>query len=155
MVKRFVSEEVLLDPEMRSAEVLDLERRLLEKIVGLERAVDRIVDMYQLYLAGMNTQRHPIGNLLFLGSTGWGKARVVEASAEILSRSPRAFIKIDCAEFQHSDEIAKLTGSPPGYWGHRESAPLVTQEAIDQHQIAKLTVLRRVSHRNASPQKRR
>ena len=134
MVKPFVSEEVLLDPEMRSAEVLDFERRLLGKIVGQGRAVKRIVNMYQIYLAGMNMPGRPIGNLLFLGPTGSGKTRVVEASAEILFGNPRAFIKIDCAEFQHSHEIAKLIGSPPGYLGHRETPPLLTQEAIDQYQ---------------------
>jgi ATP-dependent Clp protease ATP-binding subunit ClpA len=134
MVKPFVSEEVLLDPEMRSAEVLDFERRLLGKIVGQDRAVRRIVNMYQIYMAGMNMPGRPIGNLLFLGPTGSGKTRVVEASADILFGSPRAFIKIDCAEFQHSHEIAKLIGSPPGYLGHRETPPLLTQEAIDQYQ---------------------
>src|SRR6267142_1660600 len=134
MVKPFVSEEVLLDPEMRSSEVLDFERRLQGKIVGQDRAVSRIVNMYQIYLAGMAMPGRPIGNLLFLGPTGSGKTRVVEASAEILFGNPRAFIKIDCAEFQHSHEIAKLIGSPPGYLGHRETPPLLTQEAIDQHQ---------------------
>src|SRR6476660_3705796 len=134
MVKPFVSEEVLLDPEMRSPAVLDFERRLLGKIVGQDRAVKRIVNMYQIYLAGMNMPGRPIANLLFLGPTGSGKTRVVEASAEILFGSPRALIKIDCAEFQHSHEIAKLIGSPPGYLGHRETPPLLTQEAIDQYQ---------------------
>src|SRR5213082_1810894 len=134
MVKPYFSEEVLLDPEMRSSEVLDFERRLLGKIVGQDRAVRRIVNMYQIYLAGMAVPGRPIGNLLFLGPTGSGKTRIVEASAEILFGSPRAFIKIDCAEFQHSHEIAKLIGSPPGYLGHRETPPLLTQEAIDQYQ---------------------
>src|SRR5438552_4821845 len=134
MVKPFVSEEVLLDPEMRSAEVLDFERRLLGKIVGQERAVRRIVTTYQIYLAGLNMPGRPIGNLLFLGPTGSGKTRVVEASAEILFGNPRAFIKIDCAEFQHSHEVAKLIGWRRGELGHRETPPLLTQEAIDQHQ---------------------
>jgi len=137
MVKPFVSEEVLLDPEMRSPAVLDFERRLLGKIVGQDRAVKRIVNMYQIYLAGMNMPGRPIANLLFLGPTGSGKTRVVEASAEILFGSPRALIKIDCAEFQHSHEIAKLIGSPPGYLGHRETPPLLTQEALDQYQTDK------------------
>src|SRR5881296_3435211 len=138
MVKPYISEEVLLDPEMRSAEVLDFERRLLGKIVGQDRAVRRIVNMYQIYLAGMAMPNRPIGNLLFLGPTGSGKTRIVEASAEILFGSPRAFIKIDCAEFQHSHEIAKLIGSPPGYLGHRETQPLLTQEKLDEHHTDKL-----------------
>jgi ATP-dependent Clp protease ATP-binding subunit ClpB len=138
MVKPYVSEDVLLDPEMRSSEVLDFERRLLSKVVGQDRAVRRIVNMYQIYLAGMTMPGRPVGNLLFLGPTGSGKTRVVEASAEILFGNPRAFIKIDCAEFQHSHEIAKLIGSPPGYLGHRETPPLLTQEAVDQHHTERL-----------------
>jgi ATP-dependent Clp protease ATP-binding subunit ClpB len=134
MVKPYVSEEVLLDPEMRSSDVTDFERRLLSKIVGQDRAVRKVVNLYQIYLAGMATPGRPISNLLFLGPTGSGKTRIVEAAAEILFGSPRAFIKIDCAEFQHSHEIAKLIGSPPGYLGHRETPPLLTQEAIDQYQ---------------------
>src|SRR5881394_847066 len=143
MVKPYVPEEVLLDPEMRSNEVLDFERRLLGKIVGQDRAVHRIVNMYQIYLAGMAMPNRPIGNLLFLGPTGSGKTRIVEASAEILFGSPRAFIKIDCAEFQHSHEIAKLIGSPPGYLGHRETSPMLTQENLDRmhNEELKLTLV--------------
>jgi ATP-dependent Clp protease ATP-binding subunit ClpA len=79
-----------------------------------------------------------VGNLLFLGPTGSGKTRVVEACAEALFGDPRAMIKIDCAEFQHSHEIAKLIGSPPGYLGHRETHPLLTQEALNQWHTDKL-----------------
>ena len=132
--------EVLLDPEKRSDEVIDFERRLSGKIIGQNRAVGQIVSIYQTYLAGMNQPGRPIGNLLFLGPTGSGKTRGVEASAEILFGSPRAFTKVDCAELQHSHEISKLIGSPPGYIGHRETPPLLTQEAIDQYQTDKTRV---------------
>ena len=86
----------------------------------------------------MASPGRPIGNLLFLGPTGSGKTRVVEAAAEILFGDSKAVIKIDCAEFQHSHEIAKLIGSPPGYLGHRETPPLLTQEAIDQFHTDRL-----------------
>jgi ATP-dependent Clp protease ATP-binding subunit ClpA len=79
-----------------------------------------------------------VGNLLFLGPTGSGKTRIVEAAAEILFGDPRAMIKVDCAEFQHSHEIAKLIGSPPGYLGHRETHPLITQEALSASHTDKL-----------------
>ena len=138
MVRPYISEHKLLDPEMRSTEVLDFEQRLLSKIVGQDRAVRHIVNMYQTYMAGMSMPGRPIGNLLSLGPTGSGKTRVVEASAEILFGNPRAVIKLDCAEFQHSHEIAKLIGSPPGYLGHRETPPLLTQEAIDQYHTDRL-----------------
>ena len=75
---------------------------------------------------------------MFLGPTGSGKTRVVEAMAESLFGDPHACIKIDCAEFQHSHEIAKLIGSPPGYLGHRETHPLLTQEALNQWHTEKL-----------------
>src|SRR5262249_41194065 len=74
------------------------------------------------------------GNLLFLGPTGSGKTRLVEACAEICFQNPNAFTKIDCAEFQHSHETAKLVGSPPGYVGHRETRPVLAQASIDQFQ---------------------
>ncbi len=57
----------------------------------------------------------------------------MEATAEALVKNPRAVIKIDCAEFQHSHEIAKLIGSPPGYLGHRETHPLLSQEVLNQY----------------------
>jgi ATP-dependent Clp protease ATP-binding subunit ClpB len=138
MKNGYRSREVTLDPEQRSPEVLDYEQQLRHRIVGQDRAVRRMVNMYQIFLAGMSTPDRPVGTMLFLGPTGSGKTRVVEASAEILFGNPRAFIKVDCAEFQHSHEIAKLIGSPPGYLGHRETPPLLTQEAIDQHHTDRL-----------------
>jgi ATP-dependent Clp protease ATP-binding subunit ClpB len=92
--------------------------------------VQALVDIYQVFCAGLHSPGHPVGNLLFLGPTGSGKTRTVEAAAEILFGDSRAVIKVDCAEFQHSHEIAKLIGSPPGYLGHRETHPLITQEAL-------------------------
>jgi ATP-dependent Clp protease ATP-binding subunit ClpA len=91
-----------------------------------------------MYLAGMNGPGRPIGNFLFLGPTGSGKTRLVEATAESLIGDARAMIKIDCAEFQHSHEIAKLIGSPPGYLGHRETHPLLSQEVLNQYQTEKM-----------------
>jgi ATP-dependent Clp protease ATP-binding subunit ClpB len=91
------------------------------------------VNIYQMNLTGMSAPGRPIGNFLFLGPTGSGKTRIVEATAEALVKNPRAVIKIDCAEFQHSHEIAKLIGSPPGYLGHRETHPLLSQEVINQY----------------------
>jgi ATP-dependent Clp protease ATP-binding subunit ClpA len=101
-------------------------------IVGQDEAIQQIVNIYQMHLTGLNPPGRPIGNFLFLGPTGSGKTRIVEAAAEILMKNPRGVIKIDCAEFQHSHEIAKLIGSPPGYLGHRETHPLLSQEVLNQ-----------------------
>ncbi len=122
-----------LDPNRRSAESGEFETALRKKIVGQDEAVSALVDIYQVYRAGLHSPGRPVGNLLFLGPTGSGKTRIVEAMGEILFGEPRAVIKVDCAEFQHSHEIAKLIGSPPGYLGHRETHPLITQEALAQY----------------------
>jgi ATP-dependent Clp protease ATP-binding subunit ClpB len=128
-----VLEMVLLNPEMKSSRGREFEEMLSSRIIGQERAVQRMSSLYQTFLAGMNPTGRPIGTMLFLGPTGTGKTRVVEAAAEVLFGDPRAVIKIDCAEFQHSHEIAKLIGSPPGYLGHRETNPVLTQENIDRY----------------------
>jgi len=127
-----------LDPERRSTQTLEFQNSLGAKIVGQEEGVQALVDLYQVFCAGLNSPGRPVGNLLFLGPTGSGKTRIVEAAAEILFGDPRAVIKVDCAEFQHSHEIAKLIGSPPGYLGHRETHPLITQEALAANHTDKL-----------------
>src|SRR5881227_1115771 len=127
-----------LDPTRRGSEAEEFERNLRRRIVGQDDAIQKMTEIYQMFLAGLNPPGRPVGNLLFLGPTGTGKTRVVESVAETLFGDARACIKIDCAEFQHSHEIAKLIGSPPGYLGHRETHPLLTQEALNQWHTEKL-----------------
>lgn len=124
---------VLLDPNRRSSEVQSFEDGLRRKVVGQDRAVRQLARVYQVFRAGIAAPGRPLANLLLLGPTGSGKTRLVEAAAQILFGSDRAVLKIDCAEFQHSHEISKLIGSPPGYLGHRETHPLINQETLDQH----------------------
>jgi ATP-dependent Clp protease ATP-binding subunit ClpB len=121
-----------LDPTQTGLEAEKLESDLRKRIVGQDEAIEQIINIYQTNLAGMSSPGRPIGNFLFLGPTGSGKTRLVEATAESLVGDARAVIKIDCAEFQHSHEIAKLIGSPPGYLGHRETHPLLSQEVLNQ-----------------------
>jgi ATP-dependent Clp protease ATP-binding subunit ClpA len=127
-----------LDPSRRSSDAQEFEAALRRRIVGQDAAIEKVTEIYQMFLAGLNAPNRPVGSLLFLGPTGSGKTRVVEAMAEALFDDPRACIKIDCAEFQHSHEIAKLIGSPPGYLGHRETHPVLTQEALNQWHTDKL-----------------
>src|SRR5712692_4148664 len=122
-----------LDARQTGEDAARLRTDLHKRIVGQDHAIHQVVNVYQTYLAGMNSPSRPIGNLLFLGPTGSGKTRLVEAAAESLVGDPRAMIKIDCAEFQHSHEIAKLIGSPPGYLDHRETSPLLTQESLEKY----------------------
>jgi ATP-dependent Clp protease ATP-binding subunit ClpB len=122
----------ILDATRIGAGAEALQADMRKRIVGQEPAVREIVRIYQTFLAGMTTPGRPVGSLLFLGPTGSGKTRTVEAMAESLAGDPQAVIKIDCAEFQHSHEIAKLIGSPPGYLGHRETHPQLSQERLNQ-----------------------
>src|SRR5579871_4192306 len=130
---KMVRLNVPLDPTKTGREAEALEMSLCRMIVGQDEAIQQIVNIYQMHLTGMTPPGRPIGNFLFLGPTGSGKTRIVEATAEALVKNPRAVIKIDCAEFQHSHEIAKLIGSPPGYLGHRETHPLLSQEVLNQY----------------------
>ncbi len=122
-----------LDPTQTGFEAEKLESDLRKRIVGQDEAIRQIINIYQTHLAGMSGVGRPIGNFLFLGPTGSGKTRMVEATAESLVGDARAVVKIDCAEFQHSHEIAKLIGSPPGYLGHRETHPLLSQDVLNQY----------------------
>src|SRR5271169_5631209 len=132
-VEKMVRLNIPLDPAKTGRDATQLETGLRRMIVGQDEAIQQIVNIYQMHLTGMNPPGRPIGNFLFLGPTGSGKTRIVEATAETLLRNPRGVIKIDCAEFQHSHEIAKLIGSPPGYLGHRETHPLLSQEVLNQY----------------------
>jgi len=123
----------LLDATVTGKKAKELEEKLHRLVIGQEEAIHEIVRTYQTYVAGLSPESRPIGNFLFLGPTGTGKTRAVEATAEALLGNPRAVIKIDCGEFQHSHEIAKLIGSPPGYLGHRETHALLSQEALNQY----------------------
>jgi ATP-dependent Clp protease ATP-binding subunit ClpB len=119
-----------LDPTTLSAASGEFGTSLRAKIIGQNDGVQALIELYQVLEAGLSMQGRPVGNLLFLGPTGCGKTHIVEAAAEILFGDSHAVIKVDCAEFQHSHEIAKLIGSPPGYLGHRETHPKITQEQL-------------------------
>lgn len=129
-----------LDPSQTGIEAEKLHGDLRKLVVGQEEAIDQIVNIYQTFRSGMTSPGRPIGNFLFLGPTGTGKTRLVEATAESLVGDARAVLKIDCAEFQHSHEIAKLIGSPPGYLGHRETHPLLSQEVLNQYHTDKVKI---------------
>lgn len=109
-----------------------------KSIVGQEGPKRSLVNIIEKHQAGLSIPGRPVGTLLFLGPTGVGKTYTVEAMCKELFGSERACIKIDCAEYQHGHEIAKLVGSPPGYLGHRETHPMLTQEALNQWYTEKL-----------------
>src|SRR5712664_2719263 len=132
------TQHVILDSTLRSPEAAEFAEAQRTMIVRQEEAGQAMVVLFQVFCAGLSSPGRPVGNFLFLGPTGSGKTRIVEAAAEILFGDSRALIKVDCAEFQHSHEISKLIGSPPGYLGHRETHPVITQEALAASHTDKL-----------------
>ena len=132
-----------LDPTRHGEATRDFEAFLRSRIVGQDAAIEAVTEIYQMFLVGMTPPDRPIGNLLLLGPTGSGKTYLVEVVAEALFDNRHAFIKVDCAEFQEHHEIAKLIGSPPGYIGHLQTPPLLTQESLNHWhtETLKLTLL--------------
>jgi ATP-dependent Clp protease ATP-binding subunit ClpB len=131
---------LLLDTARRGKQAQDLESKLRSLVVGQDEAIHEVVTAYQNHTMGLSPSGRPIANFLFLGPTGSGKTRIVEAMAQALLNDGKAMVKIDCAEYQHSHEIAKLVGSPPGYLGHRETHALLSQEALNRHQTEKIKI---------------
>ena len=107
--------------------ILDL---LSEKIVGQQTAISGIASTVKMYQAGLAPAGRPAGVFLLLGPTGTGKTRTVEALAEILHGASQRVVKIDCGEYQSDHEVAKLIGAPPGYLGHSQTCPVLTQEKL-------------------------
>src|ERR1700752_3445212 len=112
--------------------VEDLATQLTQKVVGQPAVADIIVPYLQMHQAGLAPEGRPVGVFLLLGPTGTGKTRTVEALAEVLHGSARRLLRVDCGEFQMEHEVAKLIGAPPGYLGHRETQPMLTQAKINQ-----------------------
>jgi ATP-dependent Clp protease ATP-binding subunit ClpA len=126
-------EGVQLDPQRSGGQAQTLDHALRQLVIGQPEAIEQIVNIYQMHTTRMNAPNRPVGSFLFLGPTGTGKTRAVEATAEALLGDVRAVVKVDCGEFQHSHEIAKLVGSPPGYLGHRETHPLLSQDTLNHY----------------------
>src|SRR5277367_2178694 len=109
----------------------DLSRILSQKVVGQPDATRVIVPYIQMFQAGLSPEGRPVGVFLLLGPTGTGKTKTVEALAEVLHGSAKNILKVDCGEFQMEHEVAKLIGAPPGYLGHRETQPMLTQQKLN------------------------
>jgi len=119
-----------LDTSRVSLKADELALKFKNRIIGQPKAFEALTRVLEKYQSGIYDRRRPIASLLFLGPTGVGKTGSVEAFVEGLFGKPTYMLKVDCAEYQHSHEIAKLVGSPPGYLGHRETHPFFTNKAI-------------------------
>src|SRR6202795_4488052 len=119
-------------PRFGSSGAGDLLEELMTRVVGQAQALTQIVPYVQMHQAGLSPEGRPAGVFLLLGPTGTGKTKTVEAIAELLHGDEKKILKIDCGEFQMEHETAKLVGAPPGYLGHRETTPLLTQQQLTE-----------------------
>ncbi len=108
----------------------DLSAILSKKVVGQTAATDVIVSYVRIFQADLAPEGRPVGVFLLLGPTGTGKTRTVEVLAEALHGDARDLLRVDCGEFQMEHEVAKLIGAPPGYLGHRETQPMLSQQRL-------------------------
>ncbi len=115
-------------PVTREAD--DLASLLASMVVGQPNMIDALVPCVEMFQAGLAPESRPVGVFLLLGPTGTGKTRTVEALAEALHGNAKSLLKIDCGEYQMEHEVAKLIGAPPGYLGHRETQPALTQQKL-------------------------
>src|SRR5260370_6057034 len=111
--------------------VEDLAAQLSQRVVGQPAASDIVIPYIQMFQAGLAPEGRPVGVFLLLGPTGTGKTKTVEALAEVLHGSEKNLLKVECGEFQMEHEVAKLIGAPPGYLGHRETQPILTQQKLN------------------------
>lgn len=133
--KRRLSRNLIpLNPSLLGEYSASLLKGLRARLVGQQAAIDAVIQAFQICNSGLASTDRPLGSFLFLGPTGTGKTRLVEALAEIFFGDRRAMLKVDCGEFSHSHEIARLTGSPPGYLGHQDTLPYLSQENISKFQ---------------------
>jgi len=103
---------------------------LRKLVMGQDEALEGILPYVDTYRAGLAPEGRPAGVFLLLGPTGTGKTKTVESLAQALHGDPKCLVKVNCGEFQMDHEVAKLIGAPPGYLGHRETQPMLTQSRL-------------------------
>jgi ATP-dependent Clp protease ATP-binding subunit ClpA len=121
-----------IDRKSRRASATDhLTEIVSRKLIGQTSAIRGILPYIEMHQAGLSPEGRPAGVFLLLGPSGSGKTKTVEVIAEALHGSDKNVLRIDCGEFQMEHEVAKLIGAPPGYLGHRETHPLLSQAKLN------------------------
>jgi len=129
-----------LDPYRHCPDADEFAYNLERRVVGQHEAVEAVTEIITKHMAGLSEPDHTIANLLLLGPTGTGKTKLVESVADVLFDDPHGFLKIDCSEFQHSHEVAKLIGSPPGYLGHDSTRPRFSQNELNKYHTDQMRI---------------
>ena len=104
--------------------LLEMEKRIGERLIGQEAAVVAVADAVRRARAGISDPNRPIGSFLFLGPTGVGKTELAKALAEFQFDDEHALVRIDMSEYGEKHSVSRLVGAPPGYVGHEEGGQL-------------------------------
>lgn len=105
-------------------DILNLESRLKQRIVGQDEAVQSIARCLRRSRAGLGDPTRPLGVFMLLGPSGVGKTELCKALSEALFGSEESLIRIDMSEYSEESSASRLIGSPPGYVGHGEGGQL-------------------------------
>lgn len=111
---------------------MTIKERMEERVIGQPKGLAEIASLVQIYNAGLSPTNRPAGIVFLMGPTGTGKTHTVAALAEVLHGAPKKVLKVNCGEFQHSHEISKLIGAPPGYLGHETTRAVLSNENLHE-----------------------
>lgn len=106
------------------ANLLNLETKLSEKVIGQDEAITAISKSIRRNRVGIKDNKKPIGSFIFLGSTGVGKTYLAKTLSNLIFGSEDNVIRVDMSEFMEKHTVSRLIGSPPGYVGYEEGGQL-------------------------------
>ncbi len=124
VVSRWTGVPVTRMLESEREKLLDMEKRLGERVIGQEEAVVAVANAVRRSRAGLGEPNRPMGSFLFLGPTGVGKTELAKSLARFLFDDERAMVRIDMSEYMEKHSVSRLIGAPPGYVGYDEGGQL-------------------------------
>ena len=101
----------------RSANIMELEGNIKQKLYGQDEAVDSVLERVYINFSGIGNDNRPIASFLFLGPTGTGKTELAKLLAQSLDMQ---LLKYDMSEYQEKHTLSSLIGAPPGYVGFED-----------------------------------
>lgn len=104
--------------------LLSMESDLKNRVIGQDKAIEKLSKAIQRTRAGLKDPNKPIGSFIFLGPTGVGKTELAKALSEYMFDNNDALIRIDMSEFMEKFAVSRLVGAPPGYVGYEEGGLL-------------------------------
>lgn len=106
----------------------DMGKRLKNKVIGQDEAVDMVVRAIRRNRAGFDDGNRPIGSFLFVGPTGVGKTELVKQLAKDMFGRKDAIVRLDMSEYSDLTAVSKLIGTSAGYVGYEDNGNTLTEK---------------------------